>query len=506
MNPFSGYGSVVEPSRFIGRAREINAIKQRVLQNHAYGCSAIVGEARIGKTSLMYYPFRVRNKEGLEDRKIAVDMGSIARLHFSQPDDFFKHLIKHAHRKLEKHTHYNLGSLYESAILSPYFVTDTMFEYLQQVKEDGFRLIFLLDEFDGIERIFANAPESFQTLREMGYDYRWKVGFVVTSRLGIGQIEKTCGSISNLAGIFQDINLGLMSEADIRLLIESRLAETNINFTASEISEIIRLAGQHPFFVEMLGFYLFEEKTYGTESDDIVAAAVARSRGEFERNFNGFRDRLGIERFRHLVEAVLGFETDLNSRQELVRLGHLVEEHGEAGQVKRYPFSDIYRDYLAKYAKHLEKPVWLKDDDLWYLLKNTEKKLRELISTKLQQHYGSNWEQELERFARATNKYDDWIAARERELRNFRQYNETPVLPLIEYSYIGDLGVMICYSSWWNYFKVVFGEKQWVDEQIRTLSRVRNPQAHFRDDVIPENEVERARVSCRDLLMKIERA
>ena len=58
-NPFTYGNPITEPKRFFGRDREIEQVFSR-LRNAEFESSALAGERRVGKTSLLNY---IRNPE-----------------------------------------------------------------------------------------------------------------------------------------------------------------------------------------------------------------------------------------------------------------------------------------------------------------------------------------------------------------------------------------------------------------------------------------------------------
>jgi hypothetical protein len=177
----------------------------------------------------------------------------------------------------------------------------------------------------------------------------------------------------------------------------------------------------------------------------------------------------------------------------------------------------MYAEYLSYHAKRLERPAWLQDNELWALIRQTETRLRALIQEQLETKYHEGWSEELEKIVRSlkikkangdsvasSTVYEEWTKRRERELYTFRKYPNVPVLPILDYSYIGELGQVI--SKCWDLFRPVFKDKALVDHSISVVAQVRNPPAHFRDKIIPQNEIERGRVACRDLLLAIQRS
>lgn len=346
-NPFSGYRSSMDPHQFVGRVTEINEIRQRVLAEGAFASVAIVGEAHSGKTSLMKYVFSI--DPNLQERKIViVDVGSIAK--FDDPIKFFTHITECAHKELSRYSEYdetnNLPRLTE-----PDFITRELFDFLRRVKEMGFRLVFLLDEFQEIQIVFGNSLKHYHIMHEMIDNHQYKVSCVATIRGSIEAIQKpTTDYYSILLGKFPTISLGLMNEVDIRSLIDQRLSQTSVHMSEKEIRILISQAGLHPYFVEMIGFHWFNEKKK-TPTNNAMIQAVDKAKIEVFRDFDRFRKRLGSERFTRLLELTNGKPYEPWQAGEFVRLGHLIERIGPSSNRTVRPFSELYAEYLARFME-----------------------------------------------------------------------------------------------------------------------------------------------------------
>ena len=53
-NPFADYGNIVRGKRFVGRSNDLRVVENRVIRPPEPGNLAIVGDYRIGKSSLIY--------------------------------------------------------------------------------------------------------------------------------------------------------------------------------------------------------------------------------------------------------------------------------------------------------------------------------------------------------------------------------------------------------------------------------------------------------------------
>ena len=62
-NPFADYGNIVGGQRFIGRQESLKVLESRVIRPQEPGNLAIIGEPRIGKSSLVYKAVIERKNE-----------------------------------------------------------------------------------------------------------------------------------------------------------------------------------------------------------------------------------------------------------------------------------------------------------------------------------------------------------------------------------------------------------------------------------------------------------
>lgn len=68
-NPFADYGNIVFGDRFIQRPIELGAIESRCIRPRSPGNLALIGETRMGKSSLAYQAL-IHHRERLYDQRI----------------------------------------------------------------------------------------------------------------------------------------------------------------------------------------------------------------------------------------------------------------------------------------------------------------------------------------------------------------------------------------------------------------------------------------------------
>ncbi len=88
-NPFADYGNIVRGERFIGRKENLRVIESRIVRPKEPGNLAIIGEPRIGKSSLVYKAI-VEQKDNLIAKNLLPIWINLAT--YDQASMFFRSL------------------------------------------------------------------------------------------------------------------------------------------------------------------------------------------------------------------------------------------------------------------------------------------------------------------------------------------------------------------------------------------------------------------------------
>ena len=262
-NPFTYGNPISDPSRFFGRDREVEQILGR-LRNEEFESSSLVGDRRIGKTSLLNFLSDpgVRVAHGLGPGNyifVYVDLEMVDET--MGPEQLWRRLLVLMRRRCMDREVTELLAALERAERLDMFVLDELF---QQVDDRGQHVLFLLDEF---EHVTANAnfgPDFYYGLRSLILHHQ--VALVTSSRL---ELIELCHSdaikSSPFFNIFANINLRMFSEADARRLISQSLNGTTVEFSDREMRQVFDLAGQHPYFLQVACWALFESHRKGLD-------------------------------------------------------------------------------------------------------------------------------------------------------------------------------------------------------------------------------------------------
>lgn len=107
------------------------------------------------------------------------------------------------------------------------------------------RLVLLLDEFDELARTMP--PRGFAALRALRDDYKYRLMYVVATRLELNRLRENITEIEMFDELVspQTLWLGLYSEEDARLNLSQLIARHKFNLPAEVIDQLLSLTGRH---------------------------------------------------------------------------------------------------------------------------------------------------------------------------------------------------------------------------------------------------------------------
>jgi len=258
-NPFTYGNPISDPHRFVGREREVGQIFGR-LRNEEFESSSLVGDRRIGKTSLLKYLADpgVREAHGLAAGRYSFVYADLQMVDQSMtPDRLWRRLLTLMQRHCgDQRVTETVTALVEQDQLDA-FDLDELFH---EVDDNGHHVVFLLDEF---ERVTANTnfgPDFYYGLRSLMISHR--VALVTSSRLELIELcHNDAVKSSPFFNIFANISLRMFSRVEFEQMVDRALAGTTVAFTEPEMESVVRLAGLHPYFLQVACHMLYE--SYG---------------------------------------------------------------------------------------------------------------------------------------------------------------------------------------------------------------------------------------------------
>lgn len=504
VNPFSDYGGIVYGERFVGRVNEINRIHQRVLGT-AYGNIAIMGLPRIGKSSLAWEAIMTIKEELLTENTIAVffQTGSC-----KSSQGFFQHLVNLLDDELqfvcEDPRYEKFAEPIRKIIKNnsdPVEFSIAVQKYFKLVKKLGYKVIYVLDEFDSVQSIFDISD--FQMLRELSYNPSMKICLVTCSRKTIQEIEAINGALSNFYGTFSELRLGMFSDEDMADYW-SKIPE-EFGITDEYKSNTGYYVGRHPFLLDVFNDFCLKNGII--QLDD--ASLLNEIRLTLWHQFKTFQDTLQHENLLDkAVQLVIGPAYNVTSMQEEKLLKYqfinLVDNEQKVNVLGRLMGPSIegksyvcFSDYFTVF---FDKEHW-ESIDYWPLWTDTEKRIRGLIKIYIKNCYSADWETELiAKFGSNktwTERFESLKKVRERNKQLFTNASDN----LVDYTLTRDMYDIFMSVAWQDWFGKVFeGPKKDWSKKFTFLADIRNPMAHNNREFISQDAIQNATEICNDII------
>lgn len=245
-NPFYHQGRISDPAQFIGRTAEIGQITHllRTMQS-----VSLVGEPRIGKSSLLYYIFRQGKHLIDEDTTVAyVDFRGV------KDEPSFYELCCQAMHDADNGIEFN-----NAKPVIEYRLRDL------ETAAANHHVVLCFDRFEEVLKSTTFPRPFFDSLRAFADSDN--VALLIASEHSLADLANEndpahAKSIltSPFFGIFRRIDLGLFTSTEAEEFISTRFASVDVQVTEVENNRLIRLAGRFPFYLQLACYRLCEMK------------------------------------------------------------------------------------------------------------------------------------------------------------------------------------------------------------------------------------------------------
>lgn len=258
LNPFAFVRNVVTGNSFIGRSKELSALRDNTL---AGSSSFIVGLPRMGKSSLIancFYEdsFFITPRQWLED-------AGLIPLYFvvsesSSPEGLFGSISTALTIYLDT-VGVNLDYLDRFAELpdidAKYLSITRALGHL--ISSLGKRFVFIFDEFDGV-RNYTGGSDLLKKLRSLS-----RFGpLVICSRRTPENIEAEVSGTHYFTKFANPIFIGLFSDDEVKEYWD-RFSESFASFNKNQFSAykalVSRYVGNHPMLMSLMNNWLFQQ-------------------------------------------------------------------------------------------------------------------------------------------------------------------------------------------------------------------------------------------------------
>jgi len=342
-NPYFSRGPITNIERFFGRKSEVEEIFSLIENTQ---CISIVGQRRIGKTSLLKYISspKIIDQYEMDHSKflfIEIDLQGLGDLSRSE---FFSTMLEKTKMRIDEEI---LVDQIEKVLNKSSISFRGFLSIIETITTNDYKLIYLFDEFELITRNKNLDLNFFSGLRNLAGNYN--VAFITASKddlINLTFSEDILGS--PFFNIFEPIYLSLLKKNESIQLIEEPAKKHNLSVSEQIKENIFHLAGQHPFFLQIACYNAFPYFSKDSLSDDEITSLtemfLSRVEGHFKYILGGLNKRE--------MNIIKGLPSDEKEAvpatmpviYNLKRIGLLIKEKG-----KYQLFSEAFANYTESY-------------------------------------------------------------------------------------------------------------------------------------------------------------
>ena len=331
VNPYLNRAMIRQPEDFFGRRSEVARILSRLGADPPQSVS-LVGERRIGKSSLLFHFTNPSvQKEALGERadSLTTVFLDCQQLRRTTVDDFFALLLKRiGFDSDEKATQ---GSGYGS-----------FRRCLEGLEKEERKLALLLDEFDAVTSNPAFGPDFYSFLRSMANNY--PLAYLTSSKT---ELQRLCYSDeisdSPFFNIFTNLYLKPFPVQEAEELIAGPSERHGHPLKPFE-PQIFEMAGHFPFYLQIACSAFFEEAAEKPDRQPDEAVVQARFLEEAAPHFEhywGQAPAQARQAMRRVIRQEQPPPEERHTCQRLERTGYLRGDRGH------------YQIFSSLFAQHI---------------------------------------------------------------------------------------------------------------------------------------------------------
>jgi eukaryotic-like serine/threonine-protein kinase len=315
-NPYLNRVAIKDPAQFFGRSREVSKIFSRIGASRPQSIS-VVGERRIGKSSLLYFINDRTVRSRFLDRPEAyafafIDLQQKRRLTLTE---FFAELFALLSKEIGD------KSLTK---LTPGF--DSVRALLEGFRRDKRKLIVLFDEFDAITANRAFDLEFYSFLRSIANNY--DVAYVTSSARDLQELCYTqLIADSPFFNIFTNVFLRAFTRDEATELIIRPSAENGLPLEGYA-RRIMEAAGYFPYFLQIAcsAYYDYLLENDGKfDREEAEATVLDEAKGQFRFIWDHMNEE-ARRCIRDFVESGRIEKEQEHVYEDLKRAGYFIED------------------------------------------------------------------------------------------------------------------------------------------------------------------------------------
>lgn len=262
-NPFCNRGVITDPDDFFGRENQIAEIITRLATMQS---TSVVGERRIGKSSLLYHLCQtgVRKLNNESYRFCYVDLQDA---HYHTALGFFQTVLE----KLD---------VSANAVKPENSLNGNLVAFSDQIdglERAGQRLVFCLDEFENTFKHREQFSEDFFNHMRAQLNIR-KMAFVTASQSGLQSLSLEGKLTSPFYNLFTVVDLKEFTQSETQEFLV--VYDQRVGFADKELMFILSNLETHPLKLQILCDWVVRNRQRGLD-EEALSKEIAREYGNF---------------------------------------------------------------------------------------------------------------------------------------------------------------------------------------------------------------------------------
>ncbi len=325
-NPFTFGNPIRNPAGFYGRSEDVRQIVNR-LRSSAHESTSVVGERRIGKTSLLKH---LDNPDvavllGLPPEKYCMVYIDFQGLTDITPQRFWQRVL----RKMERSICMPdlVPEIQEVRKMRAFDLFD-LEDLFEIIRDAGLTTVLLLDEFEYVTQNPNFGSDFFGGLRALAIHQN--LPLVTATRRELVDLchsEEIKGS--PFFNIFANVVLRPFSRAEVVAMLDGYLSETELSLSDEEKEVIMQLGGGYPFFVQIAGNYMVEAKQKGLDTPSAVKDIATHFDAQANSHFTYMWSHSSESEKINLL-AIIALNQQKPSKKTIATVENLAKIHSRA--------------------------------------------------------------------------------------------------------------------------------------------------------------------------------
>jgi hypothetical protein len=325
-NPFTFGNPIREPTRFYGRVEDIRQIVNRLLSS-AHESTSVVGERRIGKTSLLKYLDNPEVATGLglppsEYCMVYIDFQGLTDI---TPQRFWGRVLHKMERSICLP---DLAPEIQGLRKQDDFDLFDLEDLFETIADEGLTTVLLMDEFEYVTQNPNFGSDFFGGLRALAIHQN--LPLVTATRRELVDLchsEELKGS--PFFNIFVTVVLRPFGGEEVLEMLDGYLAGMDLTFSPREKELVLGLGGGYPFFNQMAGHYLYEAKKKELQDDALLQDVYENFDAQSDSHFSYMWSR-SSESEKITLLAVISLNRQKPSKSTIPNLENLAKTHSRA--------------------------------------------------------------------------------------------------------------------------------------------------------------------------------